>query len=192
MQRLLTWQSPFEKLCVIFNWEDNPLRCNLCLYWPCPVSALAEMYYLTHVFISLFRAWRIPWQRSWAGYSPQGRTESDTTAHMHIIRIYSFQKKILPPSPPKYTICIHSLSVWRAQRKMPSPCQTITWNRILSPIINLPFHKSNFGMESLVGFNQSTIPSTFTNSPTYARDWYTRQKIVSAFKKSKLECESRW
>ena len=54
MQRLLTWQSPFEKLCVIFNWEDNPLRCNLCLYWPCPVSALAETCYLTRVFISLF------------------------------------------------------------------------------------------------------------------------------------------
>lgn len=54
MQRLLTSQSPFEKLCVVFNWEDNPLRCTLCLYWPCPVSALAEMCYLTHVFISLF------------------------------------------------------------------------------------------------------------------------------------------
>ena len=54
MQRLVTWQSPFEKLCVIFNWEDNPLRCNLCLCWPCPVSALAETCCLTRVFISLF------------------------------------------------------------------------------------------------------------------------------------------
>ena len=60
------------------------------------------MYYLTQVFVSLFVAWRIPWREEWAGYSPQSRTESNMTAHMHIIRIYSSQKKILPPSPPKY------------------------------------------------------------------------------------------
>ena len=31
-------------------------------------------------------AWKIPWTTSLVGYSPQGRTESDTTEHAHGLR----------------------------------------------------------------------------------------------------------
>jgi len=60
-------------------------------------------------------------------------------------------------SPQIHGIC--SFSVWKAQRRITSPCQTQNQNKVLYPIINrLLFCKNSSGMESPVGFSQPAIP----------------------------------